>query len=140
MKIKDRIDEINKIRHVLDEEVKTLTESCIHDEYHVGTFSWRVGCYDLMRICTECSSTLGAPSDDELNDFNVEYDELNKESIEKRNKDKENNKNNNIIFIDPMRIGQGTKIYKREFSLENQIPLYPQFLTITTNNNEKGVN
>ncbi len=120
MKIKDRIREINKIREDLLNELKALQESCTHEEYHIGTYSWRIGCYDQKRICLECGHILTDPSKEELEDFNNENDELNKEYIEKRRLEKENNKDPNIVYVETnLRIGQGTKIYKREFDLED---------------------
>ena len=70
MKIKDRIAEIVILREELANEIKTLQASCPHDEYHIGTFSWRIGSYDNKRICLECGEVLGNPSDSEIGDFN----------------------------------------------------------------------
>lgn len=112
-KIKDRISEIVKLREELLNELKSLQEACTHDEYHIGTFSWRAGSYDQMKICTECNSTLGTPSDNELSDYNNEYDELNKAYIEKCKIDEERCiKEGNVYIKSNLRIGQGTKIYK----------------------------
>lgn len=95
MRIKDRIAEIVILREELLKELKALQESCTHDEYHIGTYSWRIGAFDNKRICLECGEILGDPSDNETDEFNKEI----------------NNDKNDIL--NTFNIGQGTKIYKK---------------------------
>ncbi len=103
-----RIDEINKIRKSLDDEVKMIEENCTHDEYHIGIFSWRVGCYDLMRICENCYSTkLGSPSDEEEKEYYAEMYEKKKVFEE-----------TGEIFTQ----GKGSKLYKNNFEIKNSKP------------------
>ncbi len=113
-----RIDEINKIRKSLDDEVKMIEENCTHDEYHIGIFSWRIGCYDLMRICENCYSTkLGSPSDEEEKEYYTEMYEKKK-------------------IDNPFIQGKGSKIYKSNFIITGNItttPLPETFKVSATN-------
>lgn len=54
-----RIAEIAKLQNDLNNELSTLKEACSHDEYYVGTYSWRVGSYDQCRICTKSNLRIG---------------------------------------------------------------------------------
>ena len=86
-KNKERIDEINKLRKVLENEILDIQSKCKHETYTVGLWSWRAGSSDLMRLCTECGLNLNSPSDEETLDYNKEMETL-------------------------IHIGQGSKIYE----------------------------
>lgn len=82
MKRKERILEIAKLREELLNELRFLQETCPHEEYYVGNYSWRIGSYDLMRICNICDSVkLGKPSDKEIEEYSNEMSSLKKEWV-----------------------------------------------------------
>jgi hypothetical protein len=101
--MKNRIDEIYEIKKSLDKEIELIRENCTHDEYHIGIFSWRVGCYELMRFCENCYSTkLGMASDIESEEYYSEMTELKKKSEETG---------------ESFSQGVGSKIYKKDNEL-----------------------
>ena len=112
MKPKDRIDEINRIKGDLNQEIESLQNECPHQEYYIGTYSWRAGCFEQMRICNDCYKLLGGPTTEELKDFNQEIDQLNPPLNEPEKSASINGLK--TIYVKPLgiRFGRGTKIYK----------------------------
>jgi len=74
-----RIAEIRKIQKELSDEIRDIQESCKHHNYIIGSYSWRIGSSDLKRICVDCESILGDPSDEEVSDYNLEMEDRKKE-------------------------------------------------------------
>ena len=72
MNIKEEInikrDQIEK----LQKEIETLQKICIHEEYYIGIYSWRIGVYERKQICKTCGKVLGDPTYEEL--INIEED------------------------------------------------------------------
>ena len=69
----NRRESLERLREQLasiEHEIRVLVRTCPHDKgYHVGYWSWRIGSMDVMKICNECCSTVGSPSQDELKRF-----------------------------------------------------------------------
>ena len=63
--IRKRMNEIIAEREVLFQELKLLRETCKHDSYRIGNWSWRPGAIDVVKICNHCDENLGAPSKEE---------------------------------------------------------------------------
>lgn len=127
--MKNRIDEINELRKQLDDEIKMIQETCTHDEYHIGIYSWRIGSYNLNRICEKCYTVrLGTPSKEEEDNYYAEMNELKRIHEETGA---------------PYSQGKGTTIFKRTFSLEElELSYTPQPIKVhaTKFNRENVVN
>jgi len=105
--IKSRIQELRQKIDEMSIEIKSIQENCSHNEYHIGTYSWRIGSYDQKRICEDCGLVLESPSNDELEEFKDEIYEKLKKEIGFKTEGGQN-------FIKPSRVvGQGTKVYRR---------------------------
>lgn len=90
--IKEKLEKLREKLVECQQEIEEIQNSCPHNQYKIGLFSWREGSYDLMRICNECSIPLGNPNGNEIDDYNNEMELIKLKS----NKDS---------------IGQGSKIY-----------------------------
>jgi hypothetical protein len=86
-----RITEIYDQIKLLNEEIELIRSRCLHNTYHIGMFSWRVGSMEEKRICCECHKPLGDPSDEELKEYRDEMKMLESKKLP---------------------IGVGSKIYK----------------------------
>jgi len=69
MSIKQAIKTINEEIVRLETERSDLQEACKHPTYTIVDYQWRIAATFVTRYCTECNSTLGTPSDAELEDF-----------------------------------------------------------------------
>jgi hypothetical protein len=113
----NRKDEIYQELKALNDELKDIRENCKHPTYTISTFSWRVGCFDNMRMCTECGDTLGEPSEKELDEFNQEITDktpIVEEPIVEKQTDSKHTIGLDLVKIKPRPMGIGTKIYKNE--------------------------
>lgn len=68
-----RVSELGHIISECQEEIKRLRESCRHDKYDIGYYSWRIGCMDLKRMCSYCRIPIGEPSPEEQQKYYSEY-------------------------------------------------------------------
>lgn len=69
MSIKQAIKTINEEIVRLERERSDLQASCKHPRYTIVNYEWRVAATYMTRYCTECNSTLGAPTYDEEREF-----------------------------------------------------------------------
>lgn len=69
MSIKQAIKTINEEIVRLEQERSDLQEACKHPTYQIVEYQWRIASTYITRYCTECNSSLGTPSQDELEEF-----------------------------------------------------------------------
>lgn len=74
-KWKKRVIELEKQIRVAEEEITMIQQSCDHNEYHIGYYSWRVGCLDVRRICNICNLAFKIPTDEEIEEFKKEHND-----------------------------------------------------------------
>ena len=87
--IKKRIKQIDSQIDDLTKERELLQTSFKHQKYRLGTFSWRVGNTEIMRICNICNKVLTNPTQEEYNQF------INENNQGQGHKEYDNEKNNN---------------------------------------------
>lgn len=57
-KWKDRIKELEDQIHGARQEITMIQQSCDHNEYYIGYYSWRIGAMNVTRICNICGLPL----------------------------------------------------------------------------------
>lgn len=67
--IKNRVKEINESIKSLQDELTKIRTDCVHENYHVGFYSWRAGALNVVKICDHCGENIGAPSEKEVEKF-----------------------------------------------------------------------
>jgi hypothetical protein len=66
-----RIQDLFKQIADAQQEIAEIREDCPHMHYELGLWSWRIGCVNIRRICTECGDVLtGQITEEERNEFN----------------------------------------------------------------------
>jgi len=65
-----RIRELRNIISECQDEIKTLQTLCLHEQYDVVYYSWRIGSMELRRTCSYCNELLVEhPSISEQEDY-----------------------------------------------------------------------
>lgn len=57
-------------RKVAQKRLDEIQELCTHPNTYIGTYSWRIGCYDDANFCSDCGKMVGYVKDPfkEVND------------------------------------------------------------------------
>lgn len=79
-----KIAQLLTIISTLQTKLDELRSGCNHTGgYHVGNWSWRVGCLEVRRICNTCQMPTKDPvSNEELVEFRLEERNQQKEFLE----------------------------------------------------------
>lgn len=66
-----RIAELQLMMTQAQQEIQNIKESCSHDEYFIGYWSWRVGSMQPARICSICNDCIQllSPDSKEYSEF-----------------------------------------------------------------------
>lgn len=62
-----RADELYGIIAAANAELDALRKDCNHSTYEVEWYSWRVGCMEPAKICSDCNASIGSPNQVEIN-------------------------------------------------------------------------
>ena len=59
-----RIQELFDIIKKANDELNEIRKTCSHPNYYKGLWSWRVGCINVTKICSECNDFIEYVDDD----------------------------------------------------------------------------
>jgi len=68
-RVQELFDNISKAQ----DELAQIRSACAHPTYYIGRWSWRVGAFELARICSICCASIPGITDEERNQFPDEF-------------------------------------------------------------------
>lgn len=68
--VKQNLDSLYQQRDEINKQIAKVREMCKHEDYHISYYSYRIGSFDVVRLCDYCGENLGEPTEEETKKFN----------------------------------------------------------------------
>lgn len=59
--IKKECDGLYKIIEDSQNRLAEIRKACLHHNIFIGKYSWRIGCMDDAKICSDCGEVISTP-------------------------------------------------------------------------------